>query len=87
MRDEKATFVIESASPPPPFDVPYGVYRCMNEMRALLAWLRAKGVVSKTPLHSLRKEFGSQINACYGLLAARRTVASWRHCGNRTPLR
>ena len=66
----KSGFVIESASPPPPFDAPYGVYRCMNEMRALLAWLRAKGVVSKTPLHTLRKEFGSQINARYGLLAA-----------------
>jgi hypothetical protein len=38
--------------------------------RALLVWLRAKGVVSKTPLHTLRKEFGSQINARYGLLAA-----------------
>ena len=66
----KSDFVIESASPPPPFDAPYGVYRCMDEMRALLAWLRAKGVVSKTPLHTLRKEFGSQINARYGLLAA-----------------
>jgi hypothetical protein len=42
----------------------------MNEMRVLLAWLRAKGVVSKKPLHTLRKEFGSQINARHGLLAA-----------------
>ena len=66
----KSEFVIESDSPPPPFDAPYGVYRCMNEMRALLAWLRARGVVSKTPLHTLRKEFGSLINARYGLLAA-----------------
>jgi integrase len=66
----KSEFVIESDSPPPPFDAPYGVYRCMNEMRALLAWLRAKGVISKTPLHTLRKEFGSLINARYGLLAA-----------------
>jgi hypothetical protein len=66
----KSEFVIESDSPPPPFDAPYGVYRCTNEMRALLAWLRAKGVISKTPLHTLREEFGSQINARYGLLAA-----------------
>jgi integrase len=35
----KSDFVIESASPPPAFDAPYGVYRCMNDMRALLAWL------------------------------------------------
>jgi hypothetical protein len=66
----KSEFVIESDSPPPPFDAPYGVCRCQNEMRALLAWLRAKGVVSKKPLHSLRKEFGSQINERYGLLPA-----------------
>jgi hypothetical protein len=66
----KSDFVIESDSPPPPFDAPYGTYRCQKEMRALLAWLRAKGVVSKTPLHTLRKEFGCQINARYGLLAA-----------------
>jgi hypothetical protein len=66
----KSDFVIESDSPPPAFDAPYGVYRCMKEMRALLAWLRAKGVVSKTPLHTMRKEFGNQIHARYGLLAA-----------------
>ena len=39
-------------------------------MRTLLGWLRAKGVVSKTPLHTLRKQFGSEIHARYGLLAA-----------------
>ena len=74
----KSDFVVESAAPPPAFDVPYGAYRCMNEMRALLAWLRAKGVVSKTPLHTLRKEFGSQIHARYGLLAASEAL---RHGG------
>ena len=66
----KSDFVIESDSPPPPFDAPYGVYRCQNHMRALLGWLRSKGVVSKTPLHTLRKQFGSEIHARYGLLAA-----------------
>jgi hypothetical protein len=66
----KGDFVIESDSTPPPFDAPYGVYRCQDHMRALLAWLRAKGVNSKTPLHSLRKEFGSLIHARYGILAA-----------------
>ena len=33
-------------------------------------WLRSKGVRSKAPLHALRKEYGSQINARYGLTAA-----------------
>lgn len=66
----KGGFVIESDSPPPPFDAPYGVYRCQTHMRALLGWLRSKGVISKTPLHCLRKQFGSEIHARYGLLAA-----------------
>ena len=39
-------------------------------MRALLGWLRSKGVNSKTPLHSLRKEFGSLINDQHGIVAA-----------------
>jgi hypothetical protein len=66
----KGDFVIESDSPPLPFDAPYGVYRCQKHMRSLLGWLRSKGVVSKTPLHTLRKQFGSEIHARYGLLAA-----------------
>ena len=74
----KSEFVIESDSPPPAFDAPYGAYRCMKEMRALLAWLRSHGVVSKTPLHTLRKEYGSQIHARYGLLAASEAL---RHGG------
>ena len=66
----KGDFVIESESASPAFDAPYGVYRCHEHMRGLLDWLRSKGVASKTPLHSLRKEFGSLINATHGLLAA-----------------
>ena len=66
----KGDFVIESDSSPPPFDAPYGTYRCLQHMRALLGWLRSKGVVSKTPLHTLRKEFGTLIHERYGLLAA-----------------
>ena len=49
---------------------PFEHYRCHTEFVDLIAWLRSKGVVSRTPLHSLRKEFGSQINARYGLFAA-----------------
>jgi hypothetical protein len=74
----KGDFVIESDSKPPPLDAPYGVYRCQNEMRSLLVWLRSKGVVSKTPLHTLRKQFGSEIHARYGLLAASEAL---RHGG------
>jgi hypothetical protein len=39
-------------------------------MRELIGWLRSKGVVSRAPLHMLRNEYGSQINARYGLTAA-----------------
>jgi hypothetical protein len=66
----KSEFVIESDLAPPPFDAPYGVYRCQKDMRALLGWLGSKGVIAKTPLHTLRKQFGSEIHARYGLLAA-----------------
>ena len=55
---------------PPAHDAPYGTYRCRQHMRGLLDWLRTKGVVSRSPLHTLRKEFGSQIHATHGLLAA-----------------
>ena len=39
--------------------------------------------LAPTPLHTLRKEFGSQIHARYGLLAAQRSTASRRHRGDR----
>jgi hypothetical protein len=70
LQRRKSKFVVESNSPPPAFDAPYGEFRCVKEMRALLAWLRPKGVISKTPLHTLRNEFDSQINARCGLLPA-----------------
>jgi hypothetical protein len=66
----KSEFVIESDLAPLPFDAPCGVYRCPSDMRKLIGWLRSKGVVAKTPLHTLRKQFGSEIHARYGLLAA-----------------
>jgi integrase len=48
----------------------YDHYRCQDDILDLIQWLRSKGVVSRTPLHTLRKEYGSQINARYGLTAA-----------------
>jgi site-specific recombinase XerD len=65
----RSEFVIESDFPPNPSAL-YDHYRCEREIKDLTDWLRSKGVVSKTPLHTLRKEFGSQINARYGLTAA-----------------
>ena len=62
-------FVIESESEPD-VNAPFEHYRCQRDFVELIGWLRSKGVNSRTPLHSLRKEFGSQINARYGLTAA-----------------
>ena len=64
----KGDFVIESDCVPSA--AAYDHYRCHRELGALLAWLRAHGVVSRTPLHTLRKEYGSQINSRFGLTAA-----------------
>jgi integrase len=65
----KGDFVIESDCEPDN-GAPYDHYRCHRNIAELIGWLRSKGVVSRTPLHTLRKEFGSQINARYGLTAA-----------------
>jgi hypothetical protein len=65
----RSEFVIESDFSPNPSAL-YDHYRCERDIVELIKWLRSKGVVSKTPLHTLRKEFGSQINARYGLTAA-----------------
>jgi integrase len=65
----KDEFVIESDSVPD-VNAPFEHYRCQAEFTGLIGWLRAHGVTSRTPLHVLRKEFGSQINARYGLTAA-----------------
>jgi hypothetical protein len=65
----KSEFVIESANEPDN-SKPFEHYRCDREFAELIGWLRSKGVVSRTPLHALRKEFDSQINARYGLFAA-----------------
>jgi hypothetical protein len=55
------SFVIESPNPPRP-GASYEHYRCQTLIEKLLRWLRAKGVTTETPLHTLRKEYGSQIS-------------------------
>ena len=66
-------FVIESDSAPDN-GKPYEHYRCHRDFVELIGWLRAHEVVSRTPLHTLRKEFGSQINLKFGLVAAQRML-------------
>jgi hypothetical protein len=71
----KATgsFVIEADSEPRQ-RATYAHYRAQRDYDALLAWLRGKGVTAIKPLHELRKEFGSQVCAKYGIYAASRML-------------
>jgi hypothetical protein len=71
----KATgsFVIE-ADAEPRTGTSYAHYRAQADFDALISWLRSKGVTAVKPLHELRKEFGSQLCAKYGIYAASRML-------------
>ena len=62
-------FVIESDVAPRP-EATYSHYRCQRDFEALTEWLRQKGVPGNKPLHTLRKEFGSQVCAKHGIYLA-----------------
>jgi integrase len=53
-------------------------YRGQRTFEKLSAWLRKKGVPGRTPIHTLRKEYGSRIAAQHGIYAASRSL---RHAG------
>lgn len=67
--NSKGDFVIASSNLPRP-GATYSHYRCEREFSTLIDWLRTHGVTGARPLHSLRKEYGSQICARYGIYAA-----------------
>jgi hypothetical protein len=69
----KGSFVIE-ADIQPQADAGYTHYRAQKELDELIVWLRSKGVTAGKPLHELRKEFGSQVCAKYGIYAASRML-------------
>ena len=69
----KDRFVIYSPNTPRP-KATYEHYRCEKEFNALIKWLRSKGITARSPLHSLRKEFGSFINAKAGIFEASRSL-------------
>jgi len=62
-------FVIESPIPAK-VDATYSHYRCEPIFRRVTAWLRAHGVNGRSPLHTLRKEYGSIICDSHGIYAA-----------------
>jgi integrase len=69
----RGTFVIESRVMPR-LDAKWEHYRCTSIFENLIAWLQAKGVKTNTPLHTLRKEFGSRVAAEHGIYAASRLL-------------
>lgn len=62
-------FVIESDVAPRP-GATYSHYRCQRLFEALGKWLRDHDIAGNKPLHTLRKEFGSQVCAKHGIYAA-----------------
>jgi integrase len=69
----KGAFVIESADQPKS-GISYWHYRCQDVFDRLITCLRQNGVKGNKPLHTLRKEFGSQICAAHGVHAASRQL-------------
>jgi integrase len=50
------------------------VYRCDQDHRVLVAWLKKMGIKDDKPCHLLRKEFGSYVATSFGLFAAQRLL-------------
>jgi integrase len=74
------SFVIEEHTVPAA--TPYRSYRCKATFERLSTWLRANGLAGvRKPLHTLRKEFGSQVCDRHGIYAASRAL---RHGDIRT---
>lgn len=65
----KSAFVIESDVAPRP-EATYSHYRCQRDFVGLGEWLRDQGVPGNKPLHTMRKEFGSQVCAKHGIYLA-----------------
>ena len=66
-------FVIEAPGRPAK-RVDWQYYRCDAIFDSLTAWLRVQGVKAQRPLHTLRKEYGSQVAARFGIYAAQQML-------------
>ena len=56
-------------------------YRCDRHFKNLIRWLRERGIDDVKPLHTLRKEFGSEMIRVAGVYEASRQL---RHSDIRT---
>jgi integrase len=72
-REDNFPFVIESSVKPQP-EATFDHYRCATHFEKLIEWLRAHGVNTSKPLHSLRAEFGSLIADKHGIYVASRML-------------
>jgi integrase len=80
MESARSGFVIQSQGKISPGST-LREYRAEPVFERLYAWLRGKGITANKPLHTLRKEFGSMINARFGLYAA---MTALRHANMET---
>lgn len=76
MAESKSGFVIGGDVAARPEVSTYHHYRCDCIFKKLTAWLKTRGIEDRNALHTLRKEFGTQINRTHGLFAA---SAALRH--------
>lgn len=70
--EAKRTFKAKRPTQSAPLSLKWSRYRAADTFKRLADWLRAHGVNSRTPLHTLRKEAGSLICQQHGLFAASR---------------
>ena len=69
----KSIFVINSAVSPEKTAFEER-YRCDRHFKRLTDWLREKGIETVKPIHTLRKEYGSCVNARGGIFQASRNL-------------
>jgi integrase len=69
----RGRFVVESAVPPR-IGATYSHYRCQSVFDSLISWLRSHGIKSRTPLHDLRREYGSYLTKTFGIYTASRAL-------------
>jgi integrase len=71
--ERKGNFVVQS-SLAPKSGSNYEYYRCQGLFEKLIAWLRLRGVDTKSPIHDLRREYGSQLAKTHGIFVASRAL-------------
>jgi integrase len=69
----RGRFVVESAVRPR-IGASYSHYRCQRVFDSLISWLRKHGINTNSPIHTLRKEYGSYLTKTHGIFVASRAL-------------